>query len=188
MWRMAIVLSALVACGGGGDAGSVSGTVHGTSISVSDSISAAVMINSNQHAAAIALTSTADACGEVTNRVTHPSEKVVIITVADYANLTLTTPTAPGTYSIYQGGSAPPKAATLQVTFSDLNCADIANMDAKATSGTVTLTSVSGNAFDGTFDVVMDSSDHIRGSFHPSECPAIQSAIDNQGSASSCQP
>lgn len=184
---MAFVLSVLVACGGS-DAGSVSGTVHGAAVPVGDSISAAVMINTNQHAAAIAMSSTADACAEVTNRVTHPSEKVVVITVGDYANLTLTTPTAPGTYSIYQGGSVPPKAATLKVTFSDLNCADIANMDAKATSGTVTLTSVSGNAFDGTFDVVMDSTDHIKGSFHPMECPQIQSAIDNQGSAASCQP
>jgi hypothetical protein len=187
MRSILLVLSVVAACGGD-DAGSVSGTVHGTGISVDDAISAAVMISSNQHAAAIALTSTSGACNEVTNRVTHPSEKVVIITVGDYANLTLTTPTVPGTYSIYQGGSAPPKAATLQVKFSDLNCADISNMDAKATSGTVTLTSISGNAFDGTYDVVLDSGDHIKGSFHPSECPQIQSAIDNSGSAASCQP
>jgi len=185
---MVLALGVLVAACGGDDAGSVSGTVHGSSISVGDSISAAVMINNNQHVAAIALTSTGDACAEVTNRVTHPSEKVVVITVGDYANLTLTTPVAAGTYSIYQGGAIPAKAATLKVTFSDLNCADITSMDASATSGTVTLTSVSGNAFDGTFDVVMDSTDHIKGSFHPSECPQIQSAIDNQGSAASCQP
>lgn len=187
MWKLGLALSVLVACGGS-DAGSVSGTVHGTAISINDSISAAVMLQNNQHAAAIALTSTGAACTEVTNRVTHPSEKVVIITVADVNNLTLTTPTTPGTYSIYQGGSAPAKAATLQVTFSDLNCADISTMDAKATSGTVTLSSISGNAFDGSYDVVLDSGDHIKGTFHPSECPQIQSAIDNQGSASSCQP
>lgn len=187
MSRMALALGVLAACGGN-DAGSVSGTVHGAAISIGDSISAAVMIGTNQHAAAIAMTSTADACAEVTNRVTHPSEKVVIITVADYANLTLTTPTAPGTYSIYQGGSAPPKAATLQVKVSDLNCADVPGMDAKATSGTVTLSTVSGNEFAGSFDVVLDSTDHIKGSFHPMECPQIQSAIDNQGSAASCQP
>ena len=54
MWRMAIVLSMLAACGGD-DAGSVSGTVHGTSIPVADSVSAAVTINSNQHGAAILL-------------------------------------------------------------------------------------------------------------------------------------
>lgn len=187
MRSILLVLSVVAACGGD-DAGAVSGTVHGTGISVEDSISASVMLANNQHAAAIALTSTGAACTEVTNRVTHPSEKVVVITVADVANLTLTTPTAPGTYSIYQGGSAPPKAATMKVTFSDLNCADIANMDSSATTGTVTLSSISGNAFDGSFDVVMDSGDHLKGSFHPMECPQIQSAIDNQGSAASCQP
>ena len=50
MWRMAIVLSMLAACGGD-DAGSVSGTVNGTAIPVGDSVSAAVMITNNQHAA-----------------------------------------------------------------------------------------------------------------------------------------
>ena len=37
------------------------------------------------------------------------------------------------------------------------------------------------------FDALLDSEDHITGSFSPSECPAIQSAIDNSGSAASCQ-
>jgi hypothetical protein len=186
MWRMAIVLSMLAACGGD-DAGSVSGTVHGTSIPVADSVSAAVTINSNQHGAAILLTNTGDACGQLMDHVQHPSEKVVIITVADYANLTLTTPTAPGTYSIYQGGTPPDKAATLQVVMTDLNCNGVSDMGAKATSGTVTLSKVSGNTFAGSFDALLDSEDHITGSFSPDECPAIQSAIDNSGSAASCQ-
>ena len=186
MWRMAIVLSMLAACGGD-DSGSVSGTVHGTAIPVSDSVSAAVMVNSNQHAAAIVLTNTGDACSQLTNRVQHPNEKVVIITVGDFANLTLTTPTAPGDYSIYQGGAVPPKAATLQVVMTDLNCNAIDNNGAKGTSGTVKLTKVSGNLFAGSFDVLLDSEDHITGSFDPTECPAIQNAVDNQGSAASCQ-
>lgn len=187
MWRMAIVLSVLAACGGGDDAGSVSGTVHGTSVPVADSVSAAVTINTNQHAAAIVLTNTGNVCPDLMNRVTHPSEKVVIITVADYANLTLTTPTAPGDYSIYQGGTPPPHAATLQVIMDDLNCNAVTGMGAKATSGTVKLTKVSGNTFAGSFDALLDSEDHITGSFDPTECPSIQNAIDNQGSAASCQ-
>lgn len=186
MWRMAIVLSMVAGCGGD-DAGSVSGTVNGTSIPVSDSVSAAVTINSNQHGAAIVLTNSSDACAQLTDHVQHPSEKVVVITVADYANLTLTTPTAPGTYSIYQGGTPPDKAATLQVAMTDLNCNPIDASSAKATSGTVTLTKVSGNTFAGSFDALLDSEDHITGSFSPDECPAIQSAVDNQGSAASCQ-
>ena len=181
-----MVLSVLAACGGGDDAGSVSGTVHGTSVPVADSVSAAVTINTNQHVASIVLANTGDVCKDVTNHVNHPNEKVVIITVGDYANLTLTTPTAAGDYSIYQGGSVPAKAATLQVLMYDLNCAPVTTSGAKATSGTVTLTTVSGNTFAGKFDALLDSEDHITGSFSPSECPAIQSIVDGQGSAS-CQ-
>lgn len=186
MWKVGLALSVLAACGGN-DAGSVSGKVHGTSISVDDSISAAVTINTNQHGASIVLANTPNACADITNRVTHPNEKVVIISVADYANLTFTTPTAPGTYSIYQGGSIPAKAAKLQVVMDDLNCNAIDNMGATATSGTVTLTTVSGNTFAGSFDALLDSQDHITGSFSPTECPAIQTLVDGQGSAS-CQP
>jgi hypothetical protein len=187
MWRMAIVLSVLAACGGGNDAGSVSGTVHGTAIPVGDSVSAAVTINSNQHAGSIVLTSSGNVCPDLMNRVNHPNEKVVVITVADYANLTFTTPTAIGDYSIYQGGAVPAKAATLQVYMYDTTCAPITNNGAKATSGTVKLTKVSGNTFVGTFDALLDSQDHITGSFDPTDCPAIQSVIDNAGSAASCQ-
>jgi hypothetical protein len=183
---MAIVLSMLAACGGD-DAGSVSGTVHGTAIPVGDAVSAAVTISANQHGAAIVLTNAGDACAQLTDDVRHPSEKIVVITVGDYANLTLTTPTAPGTFQIYQGGSIPAKAATLEVVMNDLNCEAVSNLGAKATSGTVTLTKVSGNTFAGSFDALLDSEDHITGSFSPDECPAIQSAFDSAGSAAACQ-
>ena len=186
MWKVGLALSALAACGGN-DAGSVSGTVHGTAIPVDDSLSAAVMVSNNEHDAAIVLTSSANACTDITNHVNHPNEKVVIISVGDYANLTFTTPTSPGTYQIYQGGSIPAKAARVQVLMYDLNCAPITNMGALATSGTVTLTKTSGNTFDGSFDALLDSQDHITGSFSPTECPAIQSLIGGNGSAS-CQP
>lgn len=186
MCRIVLLLSVVAACGGN-DAGGVSGTVHGTGISVSDSVSAAITVNTNQHGAAILLTSTGNTCANLMNRVEHPSERAVIITVEDVMNLTLTTPTVPGTYSIYQGGQAPPKAATLQVLVDDLNCQRVDNMGAKATSGTVTISSISGNHFAGSFDVVLDSTDHIKGTFDPMECPAIQSVIDNRGSAASCQ-
>lgn len=186
MRTILLVLSVAASCGGN-DAGDVSGTVHGATISVGDSVSAAITVNTNQHGAAILLTSTGNSCTDLMNRVEHPSERAVIVTVEDVMGLTLTTPTVPGTYSIYQGGQAPPKAATLQVLVDDLNCQRVANMGAKATSGTVTISSISGNHFAGSFDVVLDSTDHLKGTFDPTECPAIQSTIDNAGSAASCQ-
>ena len=186
MWKLGLARGLFAACGGS-DAGSVSGTVHGTSIPVDDSLSAAVMVSNNEHDAEIVLVNSPNACADVMNHVNHPNEKIVIISVADYANLTFTTPTATGTYQIYQGGSVPAKAARVQVIMDDLNCAPIQNMGATATSGTVTLTKVSGNTFAGSFDALLDSQDHITGSFSPTECPAIQSLVGGNGSAS-CQP
>jgi hypothetical protein len=185
MRQIILVLGVLGACGGSDD-NAVSGTVHGMGISVVDSVSAAITVNTNQHGAAILLTSTGNLCTDLTGNVRHPNEKGVIITVEDVMGLTLTTPTAPGMYSIYQGGQAPPKAATLQTIYSDANCARVANSEGKGTSGSVTLSAVSGNAFDGTFDVVLDSGDHIKGNFHPTECPQLQMVIDGTGTPS-CQ-
>lgn len=55
---------------------------------------------------------------------------------------------------------------------------------AAGTSGTVTLTSVSGNRFSGNFDLVLDSGDHVTGSFDPEECPALNTALDNSMTSS----
>jgi hypothetical protein len=175
-------------CSGGNDAGSVSGTVHGKTIAVGDSNSAAVTIL-GQHFAGIVLTSSGNQCADLGTRVEHPNEQAVAITLADVAGLTFSTPTVPGTYAIYQSRTqAPPKAATLQVLVDDTNCSRIANQSATATSGTVTITSISGNHFGGKFDVVVDSTDHITGTFAPTECPGIQTYYDNLGSAAaSCQ-
>ncbi|HSN25222.1 MAG TPA: hypothetical protein VLT45_03020, partial [Kofleriaceae bacterium] len=42
--------------------------------------------------------------------------------------------------------------------------------DAVADSGMVVLTGVSGGTFSGTFDVVMDSGDHVTGTFDAPTC------------------
>jgi hypothetical protein len=68
----------------------------------------------------------------------------------------------------------------------DGTCQVIQSSVAKATSGTVTITAISGNKFSGSFDVALDSGDHISGNFDPNECPAIQNVIDHP-SSQSCQ-
>ncbi len=52
----------------------------------------------------------------------------------------------------------------------DATCVNNADNDALADSGTVVLTGVSGGTFTGTFDVVMDSGDHVTGTFDAPTC------------------
>lgn len=61
----------------------------------------------------------------------------------------------------------------------DATCQDITAQGASGTSGTVTLSSVSGNRFSGSFDLVLDSGDHVTGSFDPQECPALAKLVNS---------
>ncbi|MBL0220091.1 MAG: hypothetical protein IPQ07_40265 [Myxococcales bacterium] len=54
-----------------------------------------------------------------------------------------------------------------------LTCQPINATKAGATSGTVTLTTVKGNVFAGTYDVLLNSGDHVTGVFEPGACPAL---------------
>jgi hypothetical protein len=172
----------LVACGGGsgGDSGgSVGGKIHGSAFSIQDVISASVAIGP-MHGAAIFMSSTSGLCKDAAINAEHPSQKGVVITLFDVNGATLNTPTAPGSYIIFQGsGTPPPKTATWDASVNDATCKTIAASSAKATTGTVTLSGISGNAFSGSYDVVLDSGDHVTGSFDPEACPDLQKAIDS---------
>lgn len=150
---------------------------------VSDSVSAAVSIpigTFTLHGAFIVMTSTPEICTDVTANVERANQKYVTITLSDVNGTSFTTPTAPGTYSIYQADTTPPpKAATLDVGVTDGSCNKIEGSSADATSGTVVLESVSGNVFKGTFNVVLNSGDTIKGSFDPEGCAGIQASLSN---------
>lgn len=180
------------ACGGGGSSsggGALSGTVHGQSIGIEDAISAAVTTSVGGltiHAAAIAMGTTKDLCSDAMSNTLHPNEKLVLVLLADVNGTTFNAPTASGMYSVYQGsGAFPAKSAFFQVEVTDATCKDVTAQSAGGTSGTVTLSSVSGNQFSGNFDLVLDSGDHVTGSFDPQECPALNTLVNNSA-ASSC--
>jgi len=44
----------------------------------------------------------------------------------------------------------------------------------RITSGTVTLDTVAADVLTGMFEIMLDSGDHVTGSFHPSGCPAFE--------------
>jgi hypothetical protein len=145
--------------------------------SLHDSASGEVMVG-NLHAGGILLTSTGGTCGDITANQAHQNEKGVFIDVWDVVGTTTNAPTAAGTYSIYQGtGTSPPKAASLSAIVFDATCKEITGDGAKATTGTVTLTAVSGTKYNGTFDVALDSGDHVTGSFEPEECPGLNAYV-----------
>ena len=178
--RILCMASILSACGGGSP-GSVTGVIHGTSFSISDAISATIT-NPGQtgpeQSAVILMSTTSNLCADLqATPVSHPNEKLIGIILIDVNGTTFNTPTAPGTYTIFQGSGTPPaKAASFGASVLDATCKDVPTSDATATTGTVTLSAVSGNVFSGSFDVTLDSGDHVTGSFDPEECPGLQAA------------
>ena len=131
-----VVLIALAACGGGSPGpvpGSVTGTIHGGVYSIGDAISAPVtFIGSTQRGAAILLSSSTNACNDATSPPIYPSEKRILIELFDAAGVTYTTPTTPGTYTIYPGTGMPPeRTAALDASVFDTTCQVIAASAAK---------------------------------------------------------
>jgi hypothetical protein len=169
--------AALCACGSDSSPGAIAGTVHGMTYAIHDSVSSEVSINTAGgviHAGAVLMTTSSGLCPDVMAHQDHPNEKGATIALFDVVGTTTNAPTVPGTYSIYQGtGSLPPKAASFSTVVLDATCTEIAADEGKATTGTVTLTAVSGNKYTGNFDVALDSGDHVTGSFNPEECAQL---------------
>ena len=105
-------------------------------------------------------------------------QRYLTIELRDVNGATTTTPTAPGTYTIYPDtGSEPPKSASLLVGALDQTCQSNDADSAKAQSGTVTLATVGGGAFTGSFDVTLNTGDHLTGTFDPEPCTALAAAV-----------
>jgi hypothetical protein len=71
------------------------------------------------------------------------------------------------------------KEAILFIDSLNAQCAENANASATAVSGTVMLIAVGGGVYAGTFDVTLDSGDHITGSFNPTMCDQLQADLDS---------
>jgi len=59
----------------------------------------------------------------------------------------------------------------------DATCQEVSAQSATGATGTVTLTSVNNGAYAGSFDVVMDSGDHVTGSFNAANCAGINAVF-----------
>lgn len=198
MWPRLLALAAIVGCSSSSASsspGDVNGTIRGNAYPVADAISATV-VQGFGTAGFIVMSNSTDLCAPPDTRIVHPGEQFFQIDLVDDKAPTGVAPTAPGIYTAFkQGGQEPPptgqppvsKGATLFTGILDAQCAGDANAQAAAVSGSVTLTAVGGGVYAGTFDVTLDSGDHITGSFNPTMCDQLQADIGS-GIIPSCKP
>jgi hypothetical protein len=186
-----VVLFGVAACAGTGSGtsssyGSVSGSVGSYTFTIADAISASVTLpeSGGQHGAVIVMSTASNLCTDATNHVEHPNEKTILLTLTDNSGSALAAPTAPGSYAITTDAMAT-QVGVLETEVFDATCNGAPDGHKHATSGTVTLSEITGGAFSGSFDVVMNSGDHITGTFDPEACPGLDTAI-NSRSPSSC--
>jgi hypothetical protein len=163
MWILGVVLAA---CSSSSSPGSVSGPIKGKTFVVNDAFAIADAVGVE-----IVLDSATDDCVPPAQQVQHPNETALLILLSDYdpATQRATAPSAPGSYAISSGGMLAHNAV-VEANIVDAACMNDASNDAVASTGAVQLTSVSGGTFKGTFDVLMDSGDHVTGAFDTPTC------------------
>lgn len=183
--RTLLLTIAIAGCTSSG--GSVSGQAPGGTFTPADSISASVTTSQGggdtSSYADIEVASTSHLCSDASASppIARKGQRYITVQLRD-VNPTngaiTTTPTAPGTYTIYPDtGDEPAKSATLLVGALDDSCQPDDAHAAMAQSGTVTLTSVTGGAFTGTYDVMLNTGGHLTGSFDPEPCPQLATAV-----------
>jgi hypothetical protein len=163
--------------------GTVSGQPPGGGFEIVDMISATITdsdgAGDSTSAARIVMASTSNLCSDTgaSPAIDRKGQHVIAIELSDVSGSIRTAPTAPGTYTIYPNtGSEPAKSASFTVEAFDDTCQSIDDDAASGQSGTVTLTAVSAGVFAGSFDVGLNTGDHLAGSFDPTACPQLATA------------
>lgn len=183
-WRSAAaaaVTALAIGCGGRGGGAPI--TVKGQSFTPKDTISSQL-----SGVGAIVIGNYSGLCTYAAANQTPRNLSGLIILVYDYniSSGVATAPKAPGTYTVVTTGIVKDKMAVVAYEVTDANCQDVLAKDASSVSGTVTLTDVSNSAYSGSYDVIMDSSDHLSGSFSATACSAIRSLFGTPGSNATC--
>jgi hypothetical protein len=163
--QLCIFAIALAACSSSTTPGTISGPIKGKTFAVNDALTLA-----STTGVEIALTSNADACVPPAQQIQHPGETALLLLLSDYdaASGKTTAPTMPAAYPVTSSMMA--HVAIVEANILDAMCANNADNAALATTGTVELTGVDGGTFSGTFDVQLDSGDHVTGSFDAPTC------------------
>ena len=173
----------LAACGGGASAAapegtaSVAGSINGTAISEGSAVSAQVQ-DSKGGSALIEISDDAVLCDQLgEGQIGGGQHRLEIVVYTIGANKQSQAPAAPGPYTLNVQDPGGLFAAVAYLT-TDPACGQIISQSGKATSGTVTLTSIANGIYAGTFDIKLDTGDRLTGSFSPSACAALQKLDD----------
>lgn len=162
---------ALCGCSASEGGTAVHGTVRGNAIHIADAVSGPVHPSTDAMGYAEILLSTAsDVCSDAAANTFRPDQTTVDILLANSTPTAELVPSMTGTYMV---GGGPLRAVVIVRSY-DAQCQVAATSMSSAVSGAVNLTAITGNTFDGTFDVVLDTQDHITGSFAPTECLSLR--------------
>ena len=165
---LALALCACSSSGGAGSGTTVMGTLGGSAFEPKDAIS---YVDATTKTAEVVLTSTPDACMDVTNNVQRANARVVLILVSD--TTAADTKLATGTYPTSYTSPAPARSSAFESNVTDAQCNVSYDPPPDGTGdGSITVTSVS-DTISGSFDVVMENGEHVTGTFHPTACPQL---------------
>jgi hypothetical protein len=151
--------------------GSVVGMVQGQPIQIMDAVSLNATGNDGSRRALIWMSTTYGVCGDLASNIARKFSSTIIMTLGDGNANPITAPSGPGVYAI--SVSTAGNFASWGTVRTDGACNTISSSTVKATSGSVTLTSVRGDVFAGTYDVMLDTGDHVTGAFAPGACPTL---------------
>lgn len=185
-----VVTLALVAAGcgpGGAGAIAVNGNVRGQpTLAVDNAAGSAVFPGTTSLVGAIVLSDRTGICAAFSGNVEPRSLRAVSIFVGQRASggSGLAPPAGPGVYAL-GGGPSEARVAFLNVTQRDPACTLQDALGASATSGSVTLTRVSGGSYAGTFEASLDSGDALSGSFDALSCSGVGAFLN--GSLVGCE-
>ena len=179
-WASAALIAA---CGGststlGGGSGSVSvsGTVDGMPLAVTDEVALVGSASSNgvtEAYAGVIITNIAGTCA-VLQRQGDPRSAQALQIVAGAPGSTVPT----GQYPI---GATTTTTASASFSAQDANCKSTAGE--QATHGTIILTTVSASMLEGSFDLTFANGDHLTGSF---QAPVCNASILSSGMNPTC--
>ncbi len=175
LWFVVLAMTATAGCGGGTH---VDGTIKGGSFAASDAVSAVFTQSNNgvtQTSGAVLISTTANVCGVIGGGHAPAASQSLLLNVFDVDAKTgaVTAPTTSGTYTVVAANaSLSAHNAGVAWLVIDQTCNKTAQ--ALGASGTVTLSGASsGGSYSGSFDLTLDSGDHITGHFDAASCSAF---------------